>query len=854
MESEVPPTLPTSGQILGVLVKTLGLTDPRLRSKTAGRYFSGRQESLVKESSRSEVVEAISDALAELGFEATLQTGEGISASVLAPLIDGQAVRWDRMRALLLPRMSRVYPSHLAAVWIAYLRLATIDLALRTAAHLHLAEKSQAALDFLDWTSDSLRGAYLNERRKSAGISLLSFAEAVGVSDSTVEGWVYHGTRPSDENLLKIGRALAPDGDSHEGDRIVRDLRVLYWLSDFAGILGKHVGTEAVEDLVVRLRRYASQAYLAIDGESEGKPFLADLAELATGGASAQLAQPLLATLVSHESDGEWKEDLMSAGSEWIGRVLRVNLQVHRAEVDALIQETDGRILENWDVSAPRAYEHYQRSMELRMLGRGDEALAEVVKAVELDPHDPANQFTLGSVKGHIGARNGDEALVKEGLEACWIAVTLDPGWVLPWAEIGWILVETGRAREAVEHLRAVSPECGPLDSRYYGALGVALRDSGHYADSLAAFESALELNPDDMPVAVAAAGVALLAGDKVRSNRHRKVARHLGASDELDRHLEMVEAVKTVFPTVDITDDHDREIAALDAAISRAPGNARAHLARGMAYFRKGEDGRAISDLDAAIRLDSGNASAHLIRGIVYGYLERYDLVIADMSIAIRLNPGNVMAHYYRGLAYGEEGALDLAIVDFDEVIRLDPNYIDAYRGRGDCYRYKKEYDLAIANYDAAVRLNPEDASSYRGRGAAYRMMGKLELAFAGYDAAIRLDPEDPFAYRFRGDTCLARGDYDRAVADFSASLRLNPSDEIAHRGRGNAYLFSGELELAIADFDAAVECSPESTLANYGRGMVREVMGDTEGAEHDYSRARDLGYDRDVQNATSG
>ena len=197
------------------------------------------------------------------------------------------------------------------------------------------------------------------------------------------------------------------------------------------------------------------------------------------------------------------------------------------------------------------------------------------------------------------------------------MAVTLDPSWILPWAEIGWILAESGRAREAVEHLRAVSLECGPLDSRYYGALGVALRAEGHYAESLAAFESALELNPDDMPVAVAAADVALLTGDKIRANRHRKVARHLGASDELDRHLELVEAAKTAFPTLFITNDHDQDLAALDAAISRAPGNASAHLARGMIYFRKGEDGRAISDLDAAIRLDRGyvNRCVNVIR-----------------------------------------------------------------------------------------------------------------------------------------------------------------------------------------------------------------------------------------------
>ena len=41
MESDVPPQLLTSGQILGVLAKSMGLDDPRLRSKNAQRYFSG---------------------------------------------------------------------------------------------------------------------------------------------------------------------------------------------------------------------------------------------------------------------------------------------------------------------------------------------------------------------------------------------------------------------------------------------------------------------------------------------------------------------------------------------------------------------------------------------------------------------------------------------------------------------------------------------------------------------------------------------------------------------------------------------------------------------------------------------
>ena len=843
-KSEVPPQLPTSGQILGVLVRSMRFNDPRLRSKTAQRYFSGRTDRLVKESSRSEIVEAISEALAELGFGATSPgRNETSAASVLVPILEWHAANWDSLRTFLLPRMMRVYPSHLTPVWHTYLRLATIDLALRVAGHLYLAGAPEETLDFLEWMAPNRRGAYLNGKRKSAGVTLRNLVDSVGVDEDTVEGWLYRGVRPSDENLAKIGKALTPDADPDEYDRMVRDLRLLYGVSDIAGILGQHIGAEAAGALVDRLRRYALLAYRTVH-DSMPQVRAADLTELASRGARFWLAQPLLAVLSSHESDREWQQDLAAAGSDWIGRVLDINLQVHRSEEDALIRETDGRILERWGVGNISAYEHYRLSMELQMKGMMDAALVEVAKAVALDPLDPGYHFTLGSVKGGVGARSGDQAMVEQGLEECWVAANLDPTWILPWTEIGLILLNVGRVGEAVEHLRGVRPECGPPDARYYAALGTALRESGEFTESLTALELSLKLNPNDMSVAVAAAGTALMAGDKVKSNRYGKVARHLGGSDELDRHLELVKAVKTQSSMADIMHDYARQIPCLDAAIKQNPGDATNYLARGRAYFLEEEDDRAIADLDVALRLDPGNAAAYVMRGIVHGYLERYDRVVSDMSEAIRLSPGNVMALYYRGLAHGELSALDQAIADLEEVIHLDPDHSDGYRSRGECHLFKGEYDLAIADFDSALQFDPEGARSYRGRGAALRMKGELDEAIANLDTALRLNPEDPFAYRFRGDAYLAGEDWARAITDFDAALRIKGTDEAAYRGRGNAHLFSGELELAIADFAAALECNPASAPAFYGRGLTRELMGDAEGSADDYRRARELGY----------
>ena len=536
---------------------------------------------------------------------------------------------------------------------------------------------------------------------------------------------------------------------------------------------------------------------------------------------------------------------MSAAGSDWIGRVLSVNFQVHRAEKDALIEDTDGQVLKRWDIANPQAYEHYQRSMELQIQGRLHEALAEVVKAVELDPLDPANHLTLGSVKGGIGLMSGEDALFNEGLEACWMAVTLDPKWILPWTEIGKLLLGSGRTSEAVEHLQSVRPECRPLDSGYFNALGLALRQLGALDDALDALESSFKLNPNDPSIAADTAIIALQVGDPRKSNRYLKLARHLGVSKELERSLELVKAGDADLRVLDIARHHDQQLAALDIVIARRPDDATAYLSRARVHFVEGEDVQAVSDLDAVVRLDPENASAHVLRGIVYGYMEKYDLAIADMSEAIRLNPGNASAHYYRGLAHGEQDAFDLAIADLGEVVRLNPVHGDAYRKRGDSYLYIKDYDSAIADYESALRLDAEDAASYRGRGAAFRMKGDLDSAIADYDVAVSLNPDDPFAYRFRGDAYLAKRDCVRAVADFNAVLKINHDDEAAYRGRGNAHLFNGELDLAIADFDRALERNPASALARYGRGLTRKALGDAEGAENDFRRARELGYD---------
>ena len=847
MEREVMPHLPTSGQIIGALVTRLGIRHPVLQNRNARRYFAADPERLVKDATRAEIIDAIAEVLTDAGFISLPQAREDghESPPTMSAVLQWHADNWDLMRSSVRRLTVSVMPSQMPKVWEAYVRLAVIDLAIRVAAHLQLAGTSPAALELLEWASVDARGDFLNQKRRQTPLTLEDLAEALDVTDNTVDAWMYDGARPSNDNLANLAETLGEHIEGTSAESIALELRALYWISDVAALLTEHIGAAAVVEVVGRLRKYSEEAYHIVDAQFPAEDRPADLTMLADLGVGARVAEPLLAALIERELDSEWREDLRSTGLRWINRVISANMRARLVEEDTLVNKTGGRLREDGNVSNSEAYAHSRSSFELRLQDEPREALSEVEIAARLDPLDPANHFTLGSVKTSIGIGRDDRDLVNEGLDALWLAVALDPAWILPWTKIGSTLHYTDRPAEAVAHLRSVKPECGPLDSQYFSTLGAAEWKLGDLPRALAAFEAALELDPEETSALLAASELALLTGDGKKYRRYLRKAQHFGADEGTLRFWGMLRKFGEKGSGNAGLDEHDRKIAIMDAVIRLSPDDDYAHITRGLAHFAKGNDDLAIADMDAVLRLDSDHAAAFMLRGILFGNRKQWNRMASDMTELIRLRPADAQAYYQRGVAYGEQDLLDEAYADLCEAIRLDPEHADAYRVRGDCLLYRGEYDTAIVDFGNAVRLNPENAAAYLGRGAAYRMKSDLAQAIADYDAAVRLKPEDPLAFRFRGDARVAKGDYDLAITDCSMALKLSPHDAIAYYARGNAYLFGGQLERALADFNSAVELDPNSGRYTYVRGLARHLLGDEDVAKEDYQRARELGYD---------
>ena len=142
------------------------------------------------------------------------------------------------------------------------------------------------------------------------------------MNDNTVDDWMYHGVRPSNDNLTRIAEVLADHIEGSNTAGIVRELRTLYWVSDIAALLAEHIGIEAVDEAVGRLRRYAEETYRIIDAQVPAEDRQEALTVLADLGVGARLAEPLRAALIEREPDAEWREDLRSSGMGWVRRVL----------------------------------------------------------------------------------------------------------------------------------------------------------------------------------------------------------------------------------------------------------------------------------------------------------------------------------------------------------------------------------------------------------------------------------------------------------------------------------------------------------------------------------------------------
>ena len=308
------------------------------------------------------------------------------------------------------------------------------------------------------------------------------------------------------------------------------------------------------------------------------------------------------------------------------------------------------------------AHAHFTQGIKLGLSGSYREAVDELSRAVEADPHHVAAYTSLGVAFHRLG--EDDRAL--DCYEA---ALKTAPKYAEAHYFRSNILYSRGKVREAIEgYTRAVGLKPQLLEAHEGTAPQDRLAD---YTGSPAAIH-------------------------RISRPAHRIL--------ELNNSLETNPAQANLYKERAAEYyrlwNYEQAIADYNSALRIQPDDAGALHLRGVAYEQLGQHDRAREDYQHAIAIDPQLPDMFIDRGVTFGRMGNFQQSIASLTDGIRLAPTNPDAYFNRGTTYFQQGDFERAIKDFSNVLRLSPEDEAAYYWRGISNEEAGHQREAIADY----------------------------------------------------------------------------------------------------------------------------------------------------------
>src|SRR5205823_5401735 len=210
---------------------------------------------------------------------------------------------------------------------------------------------------------------------------------------------------------------------------------------------------------------------------------------------------------------------------------------------------------------------------------------------------------------------------------------------------------------------------------------GQTLRQSGDLGGAVAAFEKAIEINPE-MQEAYYGLGLAL----KQQGTAARKPVSAAAASPADEGYRKAQEVLG------------------------------------------KGDLNSARELLLNAVRADEHNAEAHNLLGYILGQQGDLAFAINHLERAVQLKPDYADAHYNLGVALWYSGTKSKSISELRESVRLDPAAGASYAFLGMALRETDDLPGARLNLQRAIALLPPTTATYVDLGSVYLRMGELD------------------------------------------------------------------------------------------------------------------------------
>lgn len=391
-----------------------------------------------------------------------------------------------------------------------------------------------------------------------------------------------------------------------------------------------------------------------------------------------------------------------------------------------------------------------------------------------------------------------------------------------------------GRLKEAAQELR-------PLHSAIArNELGIVLEAMGDHDAALAAFQSALQLQPDFEEAAYNAAKLLIRAGRPRAAIAQLQSAlkgHHVSHNTTFSLQLLLAETDAYV-------GENKRAVEILKALVAEKPDSAEAHYDLALTYAHSGSIEAAVTQFREELRLKPKDCAALMGLAKALLNLKKSSGAVPYLQKYVRFRPNDGQGYYVLGYAWSKLGRSKDAIKEFSQAAHLSPENYDIRFHLGMALLQAGQSEGALSQLEAAERLEPGKAQVHSVLARILWSMGKEEQAQAESALAERLSSlkhrRDRASYCIaKGNALLDRGDLGGAEEQFRHATELNPRNAGARYNLGLVLARSNDQQGARREFLEAIALDPKLAPAYNALGLSYKKEGQYSEARADFLKA---------------
>ena len=280
------------------------------------------------------------------------------------------------------------------------------------------------------------------------------------------------------------------------------------------------------------------------------------------------------------------------------------------------------------------------------------------------------------------------------------------------------------------------------LKSKRYYDRAIKAGANSRYKRSLALFEKAARLNPEDT-------GIYLM-----RSILLRRLGRTAEAIEDVSRLYALDPTQNTLAMRSEYLAESGRYQEAIEdsnRAIELEPFDGDSYFTRATCHQHLGDIESAIKDYTMALTYLVSNKEEDVLflRALCYREMKEYDLALSDFGRVIELDNSDVDAYLWRSEVHLGMERADLAVLDCEKAVSLQPQQFDVHDFYARALFFSDRYEESFEQVNIAISINPENTKGYFTRAVFFEELGQFEMARKDYSYILLIDPGNEAALK---------------------------------------------------------------------------------------------------------